>query len=416
MKKSGTKFRPTLLEPRRISNFTIIESAIRGKPSGRQKGDMIKNIERKKSVLDSRKESPKILKQRSAGLGRRSFLKRLGVGASLLPVGGLLGGRAVASDFGFSRLSRGDAAILRFLAAAEILETDLWQQYNELALGNPAFQQGLFALDGDMPTYVNQNTRDEMSHAQFINAYLVSKGRDPVSLEDFRTLPGSQATGANPSALRLTSLMNLTVDTSWYSRYRGTGNPDFGDSFPQIVDLVNVPAIPNGDLAVGSDAAQVIANTAGFHFATIEQGGSSLYASFLPKADSAEVIRIIAAIGGTEIQHFEVWQDKAGNAPPVPADTGTLFPQLPIAPDQAADGIDPSDPIDTNQIMARPCKFISANLPLCSVIRPTLTANAGAVAAATGLTNSGLFSGQSRQFFNTLFNLAEQADAARRGF
>jgi len=236
-----------------------------------------------------------------------------------------------------------------------------------------------------------------------------------VSLEPFRNLASSQATGANKSAKRLTNLTNLTVDTSWYTRYRSTGNPDFGDTFAQIVNLVNVPAIPNTDLAVGSDEAQLIANTAGFHFATIEQGGSSLYDSFLPKATSAEVIRIVAAIGGSEIQHFEVWQDKAGNAPPVPLATGAQFPALPHSPDQEPNGIDPSDPIDTNQIMPRPCKFISPHLPLCAVIRPTLTANAGAVAAATGLTNSGLFDGQSDAFFRALFELAREADSARRG-
>lgn len=358
-------------------------------------------------------------RQNSSPFRRRTFLKRLGLGgAALLPVGSLLASRSIArADHDHTQhgsLPPGDVAILRFLAAAEILETDLWQQYNELALGNAAFQNALFALDGDMPTYVNQNTRDEFSHQDFIDAYLVSKGAKPVSLEQFRTLPSSQATGSNKTALRLTSLMNLTVDTSWYTRYRSTGNPDFGDTFPQIVDLVNVPAIPNSDLAFGGDQIQVIANTAGFHFATIEQGGSSLYDSFLPKATSSEVIKIIAAIGGTEVIHFEVWQDKAGNAPPVPLSTGALFPQLPIAPDPTPDGIDHSDPIDTNQIMPRPCKFISPSLPPCSVIRPTSTANAGAVAAATGLTNSGLFTGQSQAFFDFLFELAEKADNASR--
>jgi hypothetical protein len=357
----------------------------------------------------------------SPRFGRRSFLKRVSLGgAALLPAAALLPERASADhgkDQGENNgsLTDGDTAILRFLAAAEILETDLWQQYNELALGNPAFQNGLFALDEDMPTYVNQNTRDEFSHQDFINAYLKSKGRRPVNLSRFQNLPSSQATGANKTAKRLTSLMNLTVDTSWYTRYRSTGNPDFGDTFAQIVNLVNLPSIPNTDLAVGSDEAQLIANTAGFHFATIEQGGSSLYDSFLPKATSAEVIRIIAGIGGSEIQHFEVWQDKAGNAPPVPLATGAQFPALPHSPDQEPNGIDPSDPIDTNQIMPRPCKFISPNLPLCAVIRPTLTANAGAVAAATGLTKSGLFSGQSDAFFQFLFALAEDADSARRG-
>src|SRR5258708_24053841 len=203
--------------------------------------------------------------------------------------------------------------------------------------------------------------------------------------------------------------MNLTVDTSWYTRYRSTGNPDLGDTFPQIVDLVNLPAIPNSDLTVGSDAIQLIANTAGFHFATIEQGGSSLYDSFLPKASSAEVIRIVAAIGGTEIQHFEIWQDKAGNAPPVPLTTGALFPQLPLAPEQTPNGIDVADPIDTNQVMARPCKFISLHLPLCSVIRPTSTEKGGAKAAAKGLTLSGRFQGQIQGFFEALFALAEAA-------
>lgn len=353
--------------------------------------------------------------------GRRSFLHRLGLaGTALLPASSWFAGRALAGDhkpMPGGRLTRGDAAILRFLAAAEILETDLWQQYNELALGNAAFQAGLQVLDGDMSTYVNQNTRNENTHREFLNAYLMSKGEHPVSLEAFRTLPSSQATGANKTAMRLTNLMNLTVDTSWFTRYRSEGNPDFGDTFPQIVDLVNVPVIPNSDLAVGGDPAQLIANAAGFHFATIEQGGSSLYDSLLPKASSLEVIKIVAAIGGSEVQHFEIWQDKAGNAPPVPAsgpNAGSLFPQLPIAPDQTPNGVDAASPGDTNQVMARPCKFISASLPLCAVIRPTSTAKGGAMAAATGLTNSGLFMGQSKEFFDTLFGLAEDADNATR--
>ncbi len=347
-------------------------------------------------------------------LHRRSFLQRLGFGGTaFLPAAGWLASGARAKADSEGGLSSGDAAILRLLAAAEILETDLWQQYNELALGNAAFQQALQVLDGDMPTYVNQNTRDEFTHQDFLNAYLLSKGQRPVNLERFRTLPSSQATGANKTAKRLTSLMNLTVDTSWYTRYRSAGNPDFGDTFPQIVNLVDVPGIPNSDLPVMSDAIQLIANTAGFHFATIEQGGSSLYDSLLPKASSHEVIKIVAAIGGTEVMHFEIWQDKAGNAPPVPLSTGALFPQLPIAPDQTPNGIDPAAPIDTNQVMPRPCKFISTNLPLCSVIRPTSTQHAGAVAAFKGFTAMGLFQGQSQAFFDLVFSLANAADQAQ---
>ena len=317
-------------------------------------------------------------------------------------------------------MSQGDVAILRLLAAAEILEADLWQQYKEISLGNPAFIQAIQVLDGDMPTYVNQNTRDEFSHAAFLNSYLQAKGHRPVSLEAFRRLPSSQATGSNKTARRLTNLMNLTVDTSWFLRYRSPENPDFGATFPQIVSLVNVPGIPNSDLPAGSDDMQIIANTAGFHFATIEQGGSSLYDSLLTKATSLEVVKIIASIGGTEVQHFELWQDKAGNAPPVPADTATRFPQLPTAPSAngttfyPGDGTDPASPNDTNQVFPFPCTFISPRLEPCSVIRPVSTHLAGAVAAFNGFTQMGLFLGQSDAFFNFVFGLAAAADAAQR--
>ncbi len=298
-------------------------------------------------------------------LGRRTFMKHLGLGGTvLLPATAWLAGKTTARATGIrGALTRGDIAILRLLAAAEIIEWDLWLQYQELALGNAAYQLALESLDGDMPSYVHQNNRDEFTHQNFLNAYLVSKGNKPVSLEPFRSLPSSQATGANKTAKRLTNLMNLTVDTSWYTRYRSAGNPDFGDTFTQIVNLVDLPAIPNSDLPLPSDPdgfkIQLIANTAGFHFATIEQGGLSLYDSLLPKATSPEVIKIIAGIGGSEIQHFEVWQDKAGNAPPVMDNSGNvLFPQLPITPDQTPNGVDPADPMDTNQIMPRPCTFI----------------------------------------------------------
>jgi hypothetical protein len=354
-------------------------------------------------------------------LGRRPFIKRLGLLglATALPGSSLLT-RAMADDGDDSRMTKGDVAILQFLAAAEILETDLWQQYTELALGNEAFQMALGVLDGDMPTYVNQNTRDEFSHQNFLNAYLVSKGQRPVNLEPFRKLPSSQATGSNKTAKRLTSLMNLNVDTSWFLRYRSAGNPDFGDTFGQIVDLNNVPGIPNTDLPLPTDPAngfmiQFIANVAGFHFATVEQGGSSLYTSFLTKVSSLEVLRIVASIGGTEIMHFQTWQDKAGNAPPLTDGGGNvIFPDLPLAPDPTPDGIDHSAPNDTNQIMPAPCKFISSGLPPCSIIRPTSAKLAGAKAALAALTGMGLFHGQSNAFLRFMAELADEADEARR--
>jgi hypothetical protein len=363
-------------------------------------------------------------------LGRRAFMKRVGLGgAALTPVGSLLASRTSARASGTSaRLTGGDVAILRFLAAVELIESDLWQQYNELALGNESFQLALNLLDGDEATYVFLNTRDEFTHADFLNKYLLSKGQNAVSLDAFRRLPSSQATGANKSAKRLTNLMNLTVDTSWYNRYRSSLNPDFGASFPQIVDLVNVPGIPNSDLPPPVDAdgnllpsgfeIQFIGNVAGFHFATVEQGGSSLYLSLLPKASSLEVIQIVGAIGGTEIQHFQTWQDKAGNALPVvnPNTGQTLFPQLPLAPPlpNPPNGTDNAGPNDTNQIFATPCEFISKKLPPCSVIRPGSTQLGGAQATVAFFTAMGLFQGQDDGFFNFVSGLAQAADAATR--
>src|SRR5438270_9300016 len=166
-------------------------------------------------------------------VGRRSFLKGVGLaGAAALPGSALLSGSALASA---SRLSAGDVAILRLLAAIELIESDLWQQYNELGGqngSNAAYMAALSNLDGDMPQYIADNTDDELSHAAFLNAYLRSKGARPVNLDQFRTLPSSKATGARQIG-RLTNLQSLDVDTSWYVRYRSTQNPDLGAHFPQ---------------------------------------------------------------------------------------------------------------------------------------------------------------------------------------
>jgi hypothetical protein len=189
--------------------------------------------------------------------------------------------KAHKADNENGRLTRGDAAILRFLAAAEILETDLWQQYNELAgiqdsevpggTGNPAYTEAVAVLDEDMDQYIHDNTDDEFSHFTFLNAYLSAHGAQTVNLDKFRTLPSSQATGAQQIG-RLTNLMQLTVDTSFWTRYRSDSqNPDFGDTLPQSVPGLAVgqhPAIPRSDDDLSPpDHLQAIANTAGFHFA-----------------------------------------------------------------------------------------------------------------------------------------------------
>ena len=348
-------------------------------------------------------------------LARRSFMKGVGMTGIALSAGALFAGEAEAQSSP-RNLTAGDAAILRFLAAAELLETDLWQQYAELGgvtagRANP-YQKALQRLDGDAGQYITSNTNDELSHAEFLNAYLLAKGADPVDLDVFRTLPSSQASGAQQIG-RLTNLMNLTVDTSWYTRYRSADNPDLGGTFPQAIDLANVPGIPRSDADFApKDHIQAIANTAAFHFAMIEQGGSSLYSAMAQKVSNLEVLQIVVSIGGDEVAHFLEWVDFAGNGvqPPVAPFTdptnGLTFP------DFNATG---NPELQTNLIFPVPCQFINANLPHCAVIRPT---NPRGIAMGTVnfLTGTGLFTGQSPAFFKLLNLLARQADAARRGF
>jgi hypothetical protein len=372
---------------------------------------------------------------------RRSFLRKglamsgAGVvGAGLLNAGLLAPSIAFAHDGKHSALDKGDVAILRFLSALEILETDLWQQYNELGgvqdsevpggSGSPGYTAALQVLDGDMPQYIHDNTEDEMSHFTFINAYLVSKGADPVNLDKFRTLKGSVATGVDTTKIgkRLTNLLQLTVDTSYWTRYRSrTQNPDIDHpQFAQAIpDLAKgqFPAIPRNDDDVKGfvpgnpptipNHLQAIANTAGFHFGFIEQGGTSLYPSLAQRVTNVEVLRILLSIGPTETQHFQTWQDKAGNAPPLTDPTnGLVFPDLNAPPFDTED-------FQTNLIMPEPTIFLSRKFPVVSIIRPTETQGA-AHGALKALTDDGLFIGQSKEFFQFLENLADEADEAQR--
>jgi hypothetical protein len=368
---------------------------------------------------------------------RRSFLKQGLVAAGTATMGAGLLAKGV-SLFGQDQnengnLNNGDIAILRFLAAAELIESDLWQQYAELGgIGdNPPievdpnqtlnnYQIALSNLDSDGPQYITSNWTDEVSHAAFLNGYLESKGADPVDLDEFRTLPSSKATGAQDIG-RLTNLMSLNVDTSWYIRYRSTTNPDFGATFPQAITLNGVTAIPrnNDDFngvpfngLPGNAHVQAIANVAAFHFGYIEQGGSSLYATLSQKVSSLEVLKITLGVGGDEIAHFLEWVDFSGNGVQAPVapfrdpKSGLMFPNF-----------FSQYPNPLNQpslIFPIPCEFISPGLPNCAVIRPSDDKFAGAVATIASFTADGLFVGQQPKFFQTVNQLAEEADAAAR--
>jgi len=349
---------------------------------------------------------------------RRSFLKGLGMaGAALLPASALLMTKGKArADERQNKLTKGDVAILRLLAAAEIIETDLWQQYNELggigatgSISQP-YITDLQVLDGDMPQYIADNTDDEMSHVAFLNAFLASKGEEPVNFDAFRNIPPSKVTGV-PQTGRLTNLQQLSVDTSWWVRYRSTTNPDLGAIFiQQAVQGLNVgqhPAIPvtNADLTSGNHLL-AIAFTAGFHFGFIEQAGTSLYATLSQKVTSPEVLKITLSIGGSEIMHFQVWHDKAGNATPL-TDDGITFVDLTK---------NQPETLQANLIMPEPCDLISTGLPQCAIIRPTSSGQLDARGAINGFIADGLFIGQqrSKEFLDLIIDMAEEADAARR--
>jgi len=367
---------------------------------------------------------------------RRSFLKS-GMIAGAVAVGSTVLTHQIptfAQETNASTVTKGDIDILRFLAAAEILESDLWTQYTELGGvqdseesgvngGSPLYMSALQILDGDMSQYIHDNTDDELSHQAFINAFLESIGAEPVDLSMFATLPSSKATGARDIG-RLTNLMNLTVDTSFWTRYRSaTKNPDLDPNFTfgQAEVIVNRTAIPrtdddlNGPARIAPfnvpDHLKAIAFTAGFHFCAIEQGGSSLYPSLAQRVTNVDVLRILLSIGPTETSHFQTWHDKAGNVltlsdhDPV---TGAKVSFRQLSTNQP-------ESLQANLIMPEPTPFLSRKFPPCSIIRPTNSKNA-AMGAVKALAAENLFQGQSADFFAAVEKLAAAADAAQRGF
>jgi len=391
--------------------------------------DIGKNGDRSEEKNFEKKVTP-----RKSAVSRRFFLgKSLAVGAGtvgagLLAKASLALPRPTPTPRPIPGLTAGDAAMLRFAAAAELLEADFWIQYNELGgvqddevpggTGNKDYTDAIEVLDEDMPIYIHDNTDDEITHHTFLNAYLVSKRAAPANLDQFRTLMGSTATGVNPALTghRLTNLTQLTIDTSWWTRYRDDShNPDLDPNhvFPQAVPTLGVnqhTAIPRtDDDTKDPNFLQAIANTAGFHFPTIEQGGNSLYPSMALRATNVEVLRILLSIGPTETMHFQTWSDKAGNAPPLTAvdpvtGVSVTFPDLAVE----------DELLNKSLIMPEPCPFLNPRLPIVSIIRPTKTEGV-AMGVVQFLTDMGLFIGQPPAFFDYMQQLAVDADNATRG-
>src|SRR5258707_3080024 len=312
------------------------------------------------------------------------------MGAALLPGTSAAFGREEDDQ---APITKGDIAILTFLSALEQVEADLWIQYAELGGATnqglstidlelngkkivtglaPNYITALEVLDAIMPQYIANNTDDEGSHHGFLNNYLASKAARPIDVSEFATLPPSRVSGVPPTG-RLTNLKQLTVDTTWWTRYRSeTADPDFGGIFENAVpDLAKGkhPAIPvdDGDLILNADGSipnhlQAIANTAGFHFAFIEQGGSSLYPALAQKVTNLEVLRVLLSIGGSEIMHFQTWPDKAGNATNI-TDGDLSFPNLNsgVDPNPKRTSVNPADDFQTNLIMPEPTFFLKSD-------------------------------------------------------
>jgi len=390
---------------------------------------------------------------------RRKFLKNGMIAAGATMGAGLLSGGTTAfalddrDDDNRAPITRGDVAILTFLSALEQVEEDLWRQYSELGGtqdnevsgvngGNSLYQAALQILDGDMPQYVHDNTDDEISHHRFLNNYLASKGFKKIDLRalGFATLPSSKADGALQIG-RLTNLTQLTINTSFWSRYRSITNPDFDPNAPfaQAVPSLNkdqhtaIPrtnddtkgsTITNNNPQSISTHLQAIAFTAGFHFAFIEVGGTSLYPTLAQQVTNLQVLRILLSIGPSEAMHFQTWQDKAGNALPLtdtdngPGGTGATvtFTDLTQARDETNPESLNGDTLKSNLIMPEPAHFIDPALGPVSIVRPTSSKLNGAVAAVQGFVDDGLFMGQKKNFTDMLFDLAAEADAARREF
>jgi hypothetical protein len=380
----------------------------------KQEMDLAQSFKRRKTM----EQSERVFAKHS---NRRSFLKNgmAVAGAATVSAGLLTGGLSAFGEDTADHLTKGDAAILQLLLAAEIIETDLWQQYRELggveatnSVSQP-YINALQQLDGDMPQYISDNTDDEISHVAFLQAFLKSKGQTPIDLSKFAhniapsTVPGVSQTG------RLTNLKQLSVDTTWWTRYRSKENPDLGASFPQAVPSLAAgqhPAIPITQADLNNpNHIQAIANTAGFHFGFIEQAGTSLYATLSQRVTSAEVLRITISIGGAEIMHFQVWHDKAGNAVPLTdnqAGGSLTFVNLAVGQPES---------LQANLIMPEPTGFIKG-LPEVSIIRTSGTGQLDAVGAINGFIADGLFIGQPKAFNELLLDLATEADNAKREF
>ena len=137
---------------------------------------------------------------------------------------------------------------------------------------------------------------------------------------------------------------------------------------------------------------------AAFHFAWVEQGGTSLYDQFVPYISSRQVLRIVSSIYATEAVHYAIFRDSLNGITAFQNGANLIVPNL-------TEGEN-----DSSHVFPKRCTFLKQQLPTCSVIRPSSTRLAGAQAAVNAFIASNLFKGQPPAFFQTLTALAKAAD------
>ena len=314
-------------------------------------------------------------------------------------------------DFDSGDLTKSDVTILRFLAAIELIESDLWQQYDELGgvaegAQNP-YQLALQFLDDRASRYITENAVDEISHSTYLNAYLESEGADPVNFDRFRSLPGSLSKIAQDTG-RLTNLLHLSMDTSWLFHARQMEDSKIDP--PGIVRITNRPAIPHTDADLGNAARiQEIAKTAALHFGYVEHLVSSLYATFSNKVQRAKVLKVALGIGGNEVAHLLGWMDSGYGSLWAPFQCARALAQIPSSADEAtmaarfiSSGLNfPIPPSPTNEFLAG-----------CATLLPVEARYGGAVDTINLFSQNGIFVGQSPEFLWMLLQMAEDADSA----
>jgi hypothetical protein len=316
-------------------------------------------------------------------------------------------------DYTDDRLAKGEIAVLKFLIALELIENDVWQQYDELG-GTAArmqnnYQSAFQFLNRHASKYITSNAVNEIGHLTFLTTCLESEGVEPTSLEEFRILRGSKATGTQ-SIDRLTNLMYVNIDASWDIRLRS----DDQRGYPQDFYIAHRPTIPYSDSELADTShVQALANAAALHFRYIEEGVSSLYTSLSQRVKRAKVLRITLGIGGQEISHFLEWVNFASNVLHKLDDSDTAMANHVVTfPNSEATSRRPS--YQTSPRFSSRGTSIRRDLPHNAVIRPMNVRFGSAVATIQSFIESGLFRGQSTNFLRTLTTLAEEADAALR--